>query len=295
MQFRFMIAAALLAAAGTGVAVRAQQLVHVSATANDPAHAVVVTLQPGLWRAIPVAVAQGGSYDAWHAWNGVNAGCAAGPGACTQGWMWSYSIQCPGMPEVKVQTVLPGAGVAKYASATEAFASSHEHWFPIETPTPVSFWIGDSVHTDNLGGVSVRLETATPTHPALVASPGSISVLAGGQQVLDIDGGPLRAGHLHLVLGSSSGTNPGFPALHWHLPLNAPDPYLGLTLQSPNSAILVNTLGVLDAQGRSRARFVLPPNQPVEIAGLTLWHATITLAPFGISGISAATRLDLVR
>lgn len=295
MRFRFVRSAALAAAVFAVPTARAQQIVDVSARVNDPSNAVVVTLPPGLWRAIPIGPSGGGAFQGWHAWNGVNTGCGGAPGTCSQGWMWSYSIQCPGMPEVKVQTVLPGAGVAKYATAAEAFATAHEHWFPIEAPTPVSLWIGDSVHGDNLGGISVRLVTATPMRPAFAASPATISVSAGGQQVLDVDGGPLRGGYLYLVLGSTSGTSPGFAAQHWHLPLNAPDAYLGLTLQSPNSPFLVNTLGVLDAQGLGRASIALPPNQPVEIAGLRLWHAVITLAPFGITGISGATQLDFVR
>ncbi len=293
---RFITRAILLAAVATAVGEpRGQQLLDISAVTNDATRPVVVTLQRGLWRVLPLDVNTGGAFTAWHAWNGQNTGCGAVPGTCTQGYMWSYSIACPGMPEVKVHANLPGAGIPKFATEQEAFATSREHWFPLDATTQVSFWIGDSNHLDNLGGTSLRLELAAPTRPSFVASPASISVSAGGTQTLDLDGGPIRAGHVYLVLGSASGTSPGFPAVHWHLPLNQPDPYLGLTLGSPNSGVLVATLGVLDAQGRGRARIVLPPGQPPSIAGLRLWHAGLSLAPFGITGISDATQLDFVR
>ena len=273
-----------------------QQIVDISALSNGTSNPVVVTLAPGLWRVVAVDPNQGGAHTAWHAWNGQNTGCGATPGACTQGWMWNYFIQCPGMPSVKVGAVYPGVGSPKFATAGEAFATAPEHWFPLTTPTPVSFWIGDSNYQDNLGGVSVRVDSATPTYPLFTASPATISVSAGGAQDFGIQGGAIRAGHTYLVLGSASGTTPGFAALHWHLPLNVPDSYLGFTLGSPNNPVLVNTLGSLDASGAGTAHLVLPPGQDPALVGLTLWHACLTMNRFGITGISnTATQVDFVR
>ena len=273
----------------------AQQILDLSAVANGHLQPVVVNLQPGLWRVLPIGSTGGGAHEAWHAWNGQNLGCGATPGACTQGWMWNYFVQCPGMPAVKVGAVMPGFGAPKFATAAEAHARAREHWFPLDNPTAVSFWIGDSSYFDNLGGVSLLLQSAAPTYPSFVATPATISVATGGTQILAIDGGVVRASHTYLVIGSASGSSPGLSAMHWHLPLNLPDPYLGMTLSNPNTSVHVGTLGVLDTAGRGRAMIVLPPGQDPAIAGLHLWHACITLQPFGITGTSAATQLDFVR
>ncbi|MFO1053537.1 MAG: hypothetical protein U1F36_15090 [Planctomycetota bacterium] len=272
-----------------------QQIVDVSALTNDTAHPVVVTLQPGLWRVVAIDPTQSGAYTAWHAWNGQNVGCSATPGGCTQGWMWNYFIQCPGMPSVKVGAVFGGIGAPKFATEGEAFATAPEHWFPLTTPTAVSFWIGDSNYQDNLGGVSLRIDSATPIYPTMTATPAAISVSAGGPQNFDIQGGALRAGHTYLVVGSSSGTSPGLSAMHWHLPLNGPDGYLGFTLAFPNNSLLVNTMGTLDAAGAGHASFVLPPGQDPALVGFHLWHACLTVNRFGITGISSATQLDFVQ
>ncbi|MGE0143429.1 MAG: hypothetical protein AB7I19_10415 [Planctomycetota bacterium] len=286
------VLAALLALASP---LAAQQILNLDARTTTQATPAVLTLGPGLWRVIPIDPSSGGSFTAWHPWNGVNSGCSAVPGACTQGWMWNYFVQCPQMPFVKVGAVFAGIGAPKFATADEAFATADEHWFPLTTTTTVSFWIGDSSHADNLGGVALRIESASPTYPTLTTGSSSIALATGGSQTLDFDGGAIRAGHLYLVLGSTSGSAPGFSANHWHLPLNFPDAYLGLTLQSPNSAIHVNTLGSLDATGRGRARIVIPAGLDPSLAGLSFWHSVITLRGHGISGISAASRLDLIR
>jgi hypothetical protein len=75
-----------------------------------------------------------------------------------------------------------------------------------------------------------------------------------------------------------------------HLPLN-PSFYLTYTLTSPNTALLSNSLGLLDGNGHAASAFHLP-HVPPTVAGLVLNHAYVLLQP--IDFISNPVSLTLV-
>ena len=50
---------------------RAQQVVDLDAKVHGASSPLQVSLGAGCWKITPVA----GQFTAWHAWNGVNAGC----------------------------------------------------------------------------------------------------------------------------------------------------------------------------------------------------------------------------
>ncbi len=120
---------------------------------------------------------------------------------------------------------------------------------------------------------SVR-RSAGSTHSIFVGSPGtgihelvgatlsspqrSIHAAIGGTVDLDLDAGPLQAQQGYLLLASLSGTSPGLDvAPGMVLPINL-DSLFVTSLQLVNTPIFVNSLGVLDNQGRTRAAFVAP-------------------------------------
>jgi hypothetical protein len=285
-----------LALAALAAGATAQTIADVSAVTNDPAHPVTVRLGAGAWRVTPIDQATGGAFSAWHPWAGVNSGCGPTAGSCSRGWMWSCFLACPGAPTVHLRRVLPVIGVPKFASAAEAFAGGAAPlWLQLDRELDIGLWIGDSTHQDNLGGVSLRFERVAAGPPALGADTPSISMRSGGAQRLTLDAGPGRAGQQYLLLGSTSGTNPGLPFGHWVLPLNAPDPYLEFTISAPNTAIHVATLGVLDPQGRAFPRLELPGPQAPALTGLVLHHAAVLVEGGTISGISAPVRVEFVR
>lgn len=111
---------------------------------------------------------------------------------------------------------------------------------------------------------------------SLIGTPSSIPA-TGGTHTLTIDCGAAHANHLYLVLGSLSGTSPGFPSPLGPItiPLN-PDSWLNVALGYANTSIYSNTLGLLDGGGRptNPVTFNLPPGVP-GLAGLTLHHAVI--------------------
>jgi hypothetical protein len=115
---------------------------------------------------------------------------------------------------------------------------------------------------------------------ALVATPSSVPVATGGTQTMHLDASPANAGSLYLVVGSMHGTRPGFDFGGVHVPLNMDD-WLGLTMQAANSAVLGNTMGVLDAQGRATAFFNFPRGYPA-FAGTHFDNAFAVITGSGI-------------
>ena len=123
----------------------------------------------------------------------------------------------------------------------------------------------------------------------------SISLSAGGSVDLDLLTGSSQAGRVYLTLGSVTGTEPGIPYGLEVLPLNL-DAYLNYTLAKPNSAILQNSLGILDANGATTTTFALPPGVNPALAGTTVYHASVVLEPImsDIVHISNAVATELV-
>ena len=110
--------------------------------------------------------------------------------------------------------------------------------------------------------------------PSFLALPASISVAAGGTQVLSLRADPALAGNLVLVLGSASGTSPGLPAGAFTMPLNV-DSYFFYTLRTTGIPPLSGQFGVLPADGVKRVLFTLPPGLSGSLAGLTFNHAWV--------------------
>ncbi len=130
--------------------------------------------------------------------------------------------------------------------------------------------------------------------PSLYAAPGQISVATGGTQFFTLIPGGGFAGDLYYLVGSASGTSPGFMFSGFTLPLN-PDPYFNITVNNPNQPPLIGSLGTLNSMGRSEARFALPPGF-VSLAGIVVNHAygVIDVGAFALQFVSIAAPLNLL-
>ena len=128
-------------------------------------------------------------------------------------------------------------------------------------------WVGGS------GGVWRR--GGTPY--SLTATPPLVSLASGGTQSFALDAGTDWGGDLYLLLGSASGTSPGFPVDSVVVPLNPSDLWFVYTLLHANQAPLSQSLGLLDGEGKASASLTLPAGSPAELAGLTLHHAFVVL------------------
>ena len=111
---------------------------------------------------------------------------------------------------------------------------------------------------------------------------GGPTVRGAAQTVSEAAGvaGTSYAGDTYLLLGSATGTTPGFTIFGVDVPLN-PDLYLSITAGLAGSAVLPTWLGTLDANGKASASYALPV-EPT-LVGLVLHHAYLVVD--GASGL----------
>ena len=107
----------------------------------------------------------------------------------------------------------------------------------------------------------------------------SISLSAGGSQVMTINAGPDQGSNIYWVLGTAGATAPGIPTTAGTLPLTI-DAYFNLLLNQTNG-VVSNSFGTLDSLGRATATLNVPPGTNPGLAGATLNHAYVVLSISG--------------
>ncbi len=132
--------------------------------------------------------------------------------------------------------------------------------------------------------------------PSLATDTARASVAAGATAKFTLhSSAPLPANAIYLLLGSASGTAPGFVAGGVPVPLN-PDAYFSITANQANSPPFVTTLGTFAADGFASSSLALPPALPAVLVGLTLNHAWIGVHPVtnAVKAASGAVSLTFV-
>jgi hypothetical protein len=111
-----------------------------------------------------------------------------------------------------------------------------------------------------------------PSAP-LIAFPDALKMLAPLPQKQVIAAGAEHAGRMYWMLGTKSGTAPGFVFDGISVPLN-PDVYLDYTLAHPGGSLLPASVGVLDDEGRAVSWFLWPDGLvSLPLIGTELHHA----------------------
>ena len=108
----------------------------------------------------------------------------------------------------------------------------------------------------------------------------NLSTFLGGTVNFTLDGGDPLGGELYLVVGSLSGTDPGFDVGGVQVPLNQ-DVYFDFSIANANGPLLVNTFAFLDPAGTGGASFVLPPGLS-NLIGLQAHHAWMGIDPLSL-------------
>ncbi len=103
-----------------------------------------------------------------------------------------------------------------------------------------------------------------------------LPLVPGATQTFTLNAGTGLAGGAYLLVGSASGTSPGFVVGSVVLPLNV-DFYFLVTLASPS--FLQGSAGVLDGDGQASASLTLPGGLSPTLVGITLHHAYGVLNP----------------
>lgn len=180
----------------------------------------------------------------------------------------------------------PLFGLRLLLDAGETFTTGigTDTWSVVSSSAGFQSGDGSQPHFNNAGDLAVRpnlggalVGAVIRTHiGSLFAEPASIDTNVGGTQNFAFDCGAARAFNIYALLGTSSGSRPGFasPFGPQIVPLNI-DPWLQLSLDLANTSIYTNTLSLLDANGRGTASFNFPA-LPV-FAGTNLHHAVVAL------------------
>ncbi len=128
---------------------------------------------------------------------------------------------------------------------------------------------------------------------SLTGAPKTVSAAVGGTHTLFLNATAAHAGEPYLLVGSASGTTPGFNVGPFHVPLNL-DFYTDLMVAGPNAPPFGNNVGVLNSSGRAVATVTIPPAIP-GIAGVVLNHAFASVNGAGaLSFVSEAASLTIV-
>jgi choice-of-anchor B domain-containing protein len=125
----------------------------------------------------------------------------------------------------------------------------------------------------------------------LSADAAVLDALIGGTVGFALDGGEPHASKLYFLLGSMTGTSPGFDLGAVHIPL-VQDVYFNFTVTEANTAALVNTFGTLDGAGEASAQFVLSAGYP-GLIGVTAHHAWVAIDPVAFKIDLASNALPL--
>ena len=146
------------------------------------------------------------------------------------------------------------------------------------------FWAVDPAGVGDKLSLTVEVQ-------ALFTNTETLSVATTGSASFSLKAGASNAGRAYWVLGTFAGTTPGLTlAGGTHIPLN-PSLYFTYTLTNPNTGLLSNSLGFLNANGQATSTFNLP-HVPAQAAGLVLSHAFVLLQPVNFA--SNAVEVTLV-
>ncbi|MEE9128082.1 MAG: integrin alpha, partial [Planctomycetota bacterium] len=129
---------------------------------------------------------------------------------------------------------------------------------------------------DNNGTSSGSTRVFSGKALTLTTDSHAFSLSKANTQTLNLDAGTANKGRLYWVFGSVTGTSPGVilgSAIGLvTIPLN-PDPWTDITIALANSSVLVNTKGMLDANGQAKAQIKGGPVSSSSGIGLVLYHA----------------------
>ena len=114
--------------------------------------------------------------------------------------------------------------------------------------------------------------------PSLYALDYSLSAATGGAIDLRLDAGATHGGKTYLMLGSLSGTSPGFDAAGLHVPLNWDD-FSNLSLLWSGTPYFQNFFGTLDGAGKASATFNTQGPLDPAFVGIEASFAFATLPP----------------
>lgn len=144
-------------------------------------------------------------------------------------------------------------------------------------------------HWDDTLGIQTGSATVVSFADLALESSGHLlSIADGGVTDLDLDFGVEFAGRAYIVIGSTTGTDPGFAVGGVEIPLTF-DGYTAATIANPNTHQLVNTFALLDGAGTNQAALSIgPATLDPAFVGLTVWYAAVVSNGTDVLAVSNA-------
>lgn len=174
-----------------------------------------------------------------------------------------------------------------------------------DAPFPAHFGTAVEVQGETVYVGGVDCPGAEPYAGAVYAFaplPGAAHVTAnldalylwkGGRQVFEVTTCPPLAYGVYVLLGTLSGTAPGFTFDGLHVPIEL-DAYALTILAGAGDPPLEGAVGLLGPTGDAHPALELPANASPALAGATLHHAAVVLDAFGVRGVSGAVPTALL-
>ena len=154
-----------------------------------------------------------------------------------------------------------------------------------------SFWLWFGTNKTPATGDYLFFDLETPK-ATLSSLRAGISASGGGTIDLPMDMGVARAGEFYFLLGSLSGTKPGFKIGNLTVPLNS-DALTNLMLSLPNlPGLFPNTFGKLDSTGRGVAKLIMPAGLLTPLVGRGMSFAAVIFPP-SLQTLHATTPVEL--
>ena len=188
----------------------------------------------------------------------------------------------------------PQTGTTKFSASDGAGNDGLGASIEISGDTVVAGASGDDIDLNLDQGSAHVFDLPVPAIPSygLTSDVDAVSHSAGGTQNLDLQPGTCFAGDFFLVLGTMSGSSPGFPVSPFQIPLNFDSYFLTTLAKAPTP------LNTLDPAGNGTGKIDIPPGCPLLSTGTTLHHAFLAFdsaAAFpALSFVSNAVPLSLI-
>lgn len=149
-------------------------IIDINSKTNTWSNPVAQYFDAGTYDVIPIGVIDGGAYNAWSAW-----------GSSTR-WVNQYSLSSD-----EFSAYTPHDGTV-YATSLLALDNAISTSFTLTSGGSVNFFIADSLYSDNVGGISLNVELATPTGNPTDPVPEPATMLLFGTGIAGLAGSRLR-------------------------------------------------------------------------------------------------------
>lgn len=133
-------------------------LINIDAQTNNRDNPIHQTLPAGSYQISLITPADGGTYEAWNS-SGIARGCDASGENCDLGWETRYYFRSPYHKVTDSSCDKPKYGSCRYNNSTSAVKNAPApELFSLNKETEMLFYIEDSDTSNNVGGVSLKIE-----------------------------------------------------------------------------------------------------------------------------------------